>query len=314
MPPRLVRQAIIGTIVALSLASAAMVGVAAQKKRRPLGTGAERPIAGGRFEASGVVHVGGTDGVLFVDDGRNDAVFWMRIDREGKQLESAAAVPLGVSVGDPEGITTDGTWYYVVGSQSKREFVKGAGLVRFRFDPASRRASNAEAVEGLRERLLAQLPSVAAASGTAADGLNIEGLAADRGRNRLLLGLRSPLLNGQSIIVPVDLSRLGDRWATDRLAVAEPDLIRLPLGQAGIRSMEFDGSRNGFWIIAAADRGNAPFRLWDWDGSPSPSARLTPDATFDARLKPEGVTAMAGQLDFRLIVFDTSRFITVQER
>ena len=35
----------------------------------------------------------------------------------------------------PEGITFEGEWYYVVGSQSKTTGVEGDGLVRFKFDP-----------------------------------------------------------------------------------------------------------------------------------------------------------------------------------
>src|SRR3712207_2160569 len=37
------------------------------------------PFDGGTFEASGVAHVPGTDGVLFVDDGRWEEIFWMRV-------------------------------------------------------------------------------------------------------------------------------------------------------------------------------------------------------------------------------------------
>jgi hypothetical protein len=73
----------------------------------------------GIFEASGVVHAPGTDGVLFVDDGRPDEIFWMRLDANGAKAGAVRPVPLGVNVVDLEGITTDGANFYVVGSQSK---------------------------------------------------------------------------------------------------------------------------------------------------------------------------------------------------
>src|SRR5262245_29073428 len=41
---------------------------------------------GGVFEASDVISVPGTDGVLFVDDNRPDEVFWMRLDQEAIKL------------------------------------------------------------------------------------------------------------------------------------------------------------------------------------------------------------------------------------
>ena len=58
------------------------------------------------------------------------------------------AVKLGASVVDLEGITTDGTQFYVVGSQSKSKGGDLTGLVRFRFR-ADGRACNA--VETVRD-------------------------------------------------------------------------------------------------------------------------------------------------------------------
>src|SRR5688572_16859149 len=77
-------------------------------------------IAGGRFEASGLASVPGSQGVLFVDDAQDKQVFWMELDAEGQQVGKAIAVPLGAHVVDPEGITASGTHYFIVGSQSKR--------------------------------------------------------------------------------------------------------------------------------------------------------------------------------------------------
>src|ERR1044072_1157770 len=43
-------------------------------------------IEGGTFEASDVVHVPGTEGVLFVDDNHETEVFWMQMNDEGEQV------------------------------------------------------------------------------------------------------------------------------------------------------------------------------------------------------------------------------------
>jgi hypothetical protein len=77
------------------------------------------PFAGGKFEASGVVGVPGSEGVLFVDNGRKGQVFWMRLDQDGKQSGAINALDLGVGIEDLEGITTDGTYFYVISSQSR---------------------------------------------------------------------------------------------------------------------------------------------------------------------------------------------------
>jgi Protein of unknown function (DUF3616) len=296
------------------LIAATSVTPTAQKSKRlrgPATPTAERLIEGGTFEASGVVSVAGTDGVLFVDDGRDDVVFWMRVDSDGRQLDQAVAIPLGVRVGDLEGITTDGTWYYAVGSQSKAEFVEGPGLVRFRFDPETRRIDRAESVSGLRRRLLSLLPSVAKAAGPREDGFNIEGLAWDHASKRLLLGLRSPVIDGHAIVLPLDVGDPQSRLASlDRLNVSETDIVRLPLDNAGIRSMEYDARAGGFLVVAASS-GSAPFRVWKWTGGSSGSSQLAVHASFAARLKPEGITPLHGQRAFTLIVFDTSRYVAV---
>jgi hypothetical protein len=52
--------------------------------------------------------------------------------------------------------------------------------------------------------------------------------------------------------------------------------------------------------------------LWNWAGGTGTAAQVRSDASFAAKLKPEGVTPVAGQPDFTLIVFDTSRYLAVQ--
>jgi hypothetical protein len=267
----------------------------------------ERPIQGGTFEASGVVHVPGTSSVLFVDDSREDAVLSMELDAAGRQRAPATAVPWNARVVDPEGITTDGTWFYVVGSQSKRNSASGVGLLRFRYDAASRRVSNVESVSGIRQALLQQLPSIAAAAGNRTGGFNIEGLAWDAAQRRLLLGLRTPSVGGDAVIIPLAV-------AADRplgpaiLETAESDLIRLPLENSGVRSMEFDSRQSSFYVIAADDDDSGPFRLWRWAGGAGRSAKLQVVTQFDARLKPEGVSPAGART---LLVFDTSKYLAI---
>lgn len=151
--------------------------------------GPARPIPGGVYEASGATAAPG-GGILFVDDDRPDVVFWMELSADGSPPRPPVSIPLGVSVEDPEGITTDGRHVFVVGSQSRGKR-RGAGLVRFRFDAASRRAPEVESIADLKSLLAAKLP---VRKGGKKDGhLNVEGLAWDAKRRRLLLGLRSPL-------------------------------------------------------------------------------------------------------------------------
>jgi hypothetical protein len=147
---------------------------------------------GGTFEASGITHVAGTDGFLFVDDGRPGEVLWMVLDKSGKQAGSITPVKLGVDVDDPEGITTDGTYLM------------------------------------------------------------------------------------------------------------------------GIRSIEYDVREGFFYIIGGATEGQdkTDFKLWEWTGRADGSG-LREMTTFDRKLQPEGVSSGGADSHFKLIVFDTSRYLTI---
>jgi hypothetical protein len=86
--------------------------------------------------------------------------------------------------------------------------------------------------------------------------------------------------------------------------------IRLPLGGAGVRSIEYDERAKAFRLIAGAGPNSEKmdFKLWEWDGDATrPALRET--GTYDRRLKPEGVTRVsAAGRDFTFIVFDTSGY------
>jgi hypothetical protein len=267
---------------------------------------------GGTFEASGVAHVPGTDGVLFVDDGRTDEVFWMRLGEERRQAGAITPVRLGASVIDLEGITTDGAHFYVVGSQSKSKGGDLAGLVRFRFDAQGQRAEGVESISGLK-RLLAE--NVAELRGMAEwkykdGGINVEGLAWDARGRRLLLGLRSPVVDGHALVVPLRLRDPRAAFTSGNLEVEGAKAIRLPLGGAGVRSIEYDERAKAFRVITGAGPNSEKmdFKLWEWDGEAERPV-LREIGTYDRRLKPEGVTRVStGGREFTLIVFDTSGY------
>ncbi len=278
-------------------------------------TSANTPMttfAGGTFEASGVAHVPGTDGVIFVDDGRTDEVFWMRLGEGRKQRGAIKPVRLGASVIDLEGITTDGTHFYVVGSQSKSKGGDLAGLVRFRFDAEGQRAEGVESISGLKPFLA---ENVAELHGMAErkykdGGINVEGIAWDARGGRLLLGLRSPVVDGHALVVPLRLRNPRGAFTSGNLEVEGAKAIRLPLGGAGIRSIEYDEPAKAYRVITGAgpNAEKLDFKLWEWDGDAAQPA-LREVGTFDRRLKPEGITrvASAGR-DFTFIVFDTSGY------
>ena len=296
----IVRNLIVLTFISLAAASR-LAGQPASLQR----------ISGGTFEASAVVHVTGSDGVLFVDDGQTRQVFWMQLSPDGTQKSPALPVPLtGVDVVDLEGLTTDGHYFYAVGSQSKKTGFDGDGLIRFTFDAATRKAGSIESIRGLKRFLsqrVAELHGVENQSGDTA--LNIEGLAWDSRERRLLLALRAPVVDGHALVVPLKLRDGNGPFAIENLIVEGQRAIRLPTGGAGVRSIEFDPRRERFAVITGAELNaeNSDFRLLEWDGREG--ASLEEVRQYSRRLKPEGITrAEIGGSAATVIVFDTGSY------
>jgi hypothetical protein len=270
------------------------------------------PFSGGTFEASGVAHVPGTDGVLFVDDGRTDEIFWMKLGETGNQHGTINAVKLGVSVIDLEGITTDGSYFYVVGSQSKSKGGEQSGLVRFKFDAQGQRVDEVESVSGLKRFLAMNVAELRGMENIKYKdgGINVEGVAWDARNQRLLMGLRSPVVDGHALVVPLKLRNPQGAFSYENLEVDGAKAIKLPSGGEGVRSIEYDERRKAFRLItgAAANSEKTDFKLWEWNGEVAPPT-LREAGTFDRRLKPEGITRVSsGGRDFTFIVFDTSGY------
>ena len=277
-----------------------------------------RPIVGGKFEASGVIGVPGTNGALFVDDGQTKQLFWMELADDGTQKGSAVEVPLPtVDVVDFEGMTSDGRYFYAVGSQSKNVGFDGDGLIRFTFDPAARRVGQVDSIRALKRFLaqnVAELHGVDKRVGD--DVLNIEGLAWDPTQNRLMLGLRAPVAGSDALIIPLKLRDANGPFAADNLIVDRTGAIKVPLGGAGVRSLEFDKVSGRFVLFtgAALNDETAEFRLLEWSGGTDSSAPRE-IGRYSRKLKPEGITRvhLAGR-DTTLVVFDIGSYEVVRPR
>jgi pSer/pThr/pTyr-binding forkhead associated (FHA) protein len=289
------------------------------KAKLKLKEGSGTAFQGGSYEASGVVAVPGTEGVLFVDDNRPGEVLWMQVNDAGQQSGDVKIIPLGVTVEDPEGITTDGSYFYIVGSQSKLEAGKVGGLVRFTFDAASQTVTKAEAISGLREFLIENVPELKNMADVKSQegGLNIEGIAwdPDPEHRRLLLGLRSPQVNNNALIVALKMRDPNGSFTIDNMQLASPNAIQLALGSMGIRDIQYDSRLKAFLIISGApEHGEkANFTLWEWNGNADQSnadARPREETTLDMKMKPEGVTRLrVGGKEFIFIVGDASSYI-----
>ena len=257
-----------------------------------------------------MAYVPSSNTVLFVDDGRTREIFLMELTAQGTQAGKAIPVTLGADITDMEGITHDGQHFYVVGSQSKRSGVEGDGIVRFTFNPGTRRVEQVQRIQGLKAWLAEHVAELRGTANKLGDEvLNIEALAWDPINRRLLLGLRAPVVDGQSLIIAIKQADSTRSFTRENLRMDGPT-IRLALGGAGIRGMEYDSETKSFRILtgAALNDENQDFRLMEWNGQPGGAVKET--ASYSRRLKPEGITRAA--IDGRpvsVLVFDVGRFL-----
>jgi hypothetical protein len=132
---------------------------------------------------------------------------------------------------------------------------------------------------------LAALPELKAAAGRVArrmeDSINIEALAVSPG-GELLIGLRSPVPNGQAVIVP--LLNPEEVVAGGRARLGP--VVRLELGGLGIRDLVRWGDR--YLILAGPPGSTGVFRLFEWTGGSAPARGLDDVAFGD--LRPEAIT------------------------
>lgn len=244
----------------------------------------------------------GSTGVLIVADGDDDHVYWMEVDGAGAGSRPLP-IPVAAKVPDPEDIAFDGTHVYVVGSQS-RGGPRTDGLIRFRFDPVTRTVGDVERIGGLERLLSASVPTLGRRGRGTAGALNIEGLVWDAARKRLLFGLRAPLRGARAVVLVARLKDAAAPMTAANLAI-EPNPLLLDLNGFAIRGMGYDQRTGRVLIIGggSTDEGGGPFRLFDWDGSPSQSPRDR--GVIRSLEKPEGVTPIevAGR-QRTLLVFD----------
>ncbi|MCI0660474.1 MAG: DUF3616 domain-containing protein [Acidobacteria bacterium] len=255
------------------------------------------------LEASGVAWVKPTNLVLLVSDGQPGKVILMSLDELGRQTGDLSLVDLGVSAIDPEGITYGNSYFYIIGSQSDPNAGQQNALLRFAFDPDTRKIREpAQVITDLRSFLLQnvnELKGLGEKPGKQG-GLNIEGICWDPIKERLLLGLRSPLIDNEAVIVPLKLRDPLGPFAINNLMTAEPQTIKLNLDGHGIRDIDFDPVLNSFLILSGATElaRRENFGLWEWSGGTEAPRQ---ENELDEKAKPEGITHVS--IDGRKFVF-----------
>lgn len=257
------------------------------------------------YNASGVVTLADSR-FLFCDNRTNDALFELRLTPDGQQQEAIIRRPLaGITsdaIDDLEDMTLmekDGQRYiFVTSSMFVREqkhsvWVPSNGILRV--TTQADESLHAENMPGFRDWLLKAYPKLAAFDLKSPDegGLNIEGLTWDQRRQALLFGVRTPVLKGKILILPIKVENLAGPWETSNLkALSSIELELEPAeDEQGIRGLAYDRERDAFLLLIgkSTSESKAPFEIYEWSGE-AKTAPKRRNFTFARKMKPEGLT------------------------
>jgi Protein of unknown function (DUF3616) len=267
------------------------------------------------YNASEIVAIGDSR-FLFCDNNISDALFELQLRDDGTMAGPITRRPIqGIeagSVDDLEGLAFvqfNGRRLIFANAsfslkrrkkprkkKSKRgkEFAPRNCLLRLSCADESR--LEAEVLSGIREWLVDNAPELGKFPRYLPDdgGLNIEALGWNPAEQALLLGVRTPVIDGKPLILPVRLKQVDGPWELSNLEMrsAIPLAIQAGAEEQGIRSIEFDASRSVMLIVVgnSTSDSKAPFELYSWDGNAEGVVRRFDHVRFKKSMKVEGVT------------------------
>ena len=224
------------------------------------------------YEPSGAVTL--NDGrVLLVEDESQKTLQVISVSKEGQveelgepNMSQKIKRSLEHKVRDVEGVAlNDQNQLYLITSHStnKKHKHKKAREQIVRLNYKQGRLSNFKHYHGLLDTLQKLHPALNNLSSKRKKQINIEALSYDRESKSLLIGLRSPLIDGKAVVVPLtNPNAIFDKHEEPKLA--KP--ILLDLYGDGIRAMSWDKKRKGYWIVSGSTgKRKGDFSLWFWD-------------------------------------------------
>jgi len=257
------------------------------------------------INASGGVAI--EDGRFLLCDNRTpDALYELRLDAGGRKVGALVRHSIR-SVGgveDMEGMAAveleEQRFFVAVssfgmrGGGKKGSGAPGSGLLRV--DLTADGKLSVRRMTGVREWLVANYPELRATASLDPDrnGLNLEGLAWDPSRQALVFGVRTPLVGGRPLLLPVRLASATAEWTTASLEALPAITLAVDASSGvGVRSIDYDAERKEFWVALgrAMSGGKAPFALYVWDGSSEGRMRKLDGIVFDETMKVEGIVA-----------------------
>lgn len=138
-------------------------------------------------------------------------------------------------------------------------------------------------------------------------GLNIEGLSITPS-GELLIGFRSPIVDGKALLVPLN----NPRELVEGAQAILGNPIELDLGGLGIRSVEYWETQNQYIIVAGAVDGSDRFALYQWSGLDEPPQQIEGTA-FPSDFRPEAVLFYPQRPNYFQLLSDDGSLVRVED-
>ena len=174
---------------------------------------------------------------------------------------------------DFEGSATDNDGYVYITTSHSREtdgkaYPHREKLIRFKMEgnEAVEMAVYGDLVADILAAHPDALESLRAINVKEENGFNIEGIAFDRNKEKLLIGFRSPQDYGKAVLLTVE--NVKDMFEQGSKAVIGEESVVLDLKDSGVRGMAYIPKLDGYLIISgptSRDR-SINFGLWFWSG------------------------------------------------
>jgi len=184
-------------------------------------------------------------------------------------------------------------WHHRKRSKRGKLFPPRNGLLRI--IAGNNTQFHAELLPDFRGWLIENAQEVAKSSRYLPDdgGLNVEALGWNPVDQTLQIGVRSPVFNGKPLILRLRLKEIDGPWDINNLEPLPPVVLQIEdsRGEQGIRSIEYDKSRNASLIVVgnSTSSSKAPFRLYLWDGNERGEVTRISSIKFHKKMKVEGV-------------------------
>ena len=221
------------------------------------------------FEPSGATTL--PDGKILVaeDESSETAIKLIEIEDDGGVVEIGNLyLPKKVKkifkkeIEDIEALTSDGNLIYGITSHSVSRSNKSKEsrekMMMFRYEDGS--IADFYLYGDLKDDLYKEFSSFFTDSIFSSHDINIEGLCSENVNNTLIIGFRSPVVNGKAILIPIENPK---EIFTSGAKPIFSKPISLNLNGLGLRDIVYDSEKDGYWIIAGSSNSrDSKFQLW----------------------------------------------------